>query len=242
MSHLNREDLKRNELGEALEAGVHFAEGHLRTILWTLGGVLLAAVAVWSAFAWRGHRSEAANAMLSEALRVGEAPVVATGARPTDPRRPSFASGAARAAAARPLFEKVVAEHGSTAAGAAARLWLADEAFGRGDRAAARTHWRAYLERAPGGALAVVAQRNLWTLDRAEGRGQEALSEIRAALEGGAEELPADILLWELAATQMVLGAPSDSAAAWRRLVEEHPGSPFAGEARRALSASEGAV
>ncbi|MCM2269366.1 MAG: tetratricopeptide repeat protein [Thermoanaerobaculia bacterium] len=230
---LRREDLKRNELGEALEAGVHYAEDHLKTILWIAGGVLGAALLVWAVMAWRGTRDERGNRALGEALRVAEAPVVDSGAKPTDAEAPSFASEAARAARAKELFEAVVARHGGTAAGAAARLWLADVALVAGDAATARRQWEAYLDDAPDGALAATAQRNVWALDRAEGKGEVALAAIQRDLERGGRKLPADVLLWELATTQQALGRSAEAAAAWRRIGEEHPNSPFADEARR---------
>lgn len=238
---LRREDLKRNELGEAVEASVHYAEDHLRTILWIVGGVLGAALLVWAVMAWRGTRDERGNRALGEALRVAEAPVVDTGAKPSDLAAPSFASETARAARAKELFESVVARHGGTAAGAAARLWLADAALAAGDRAGARTHWQSYLDDAPAGALAAAAQRSLWALDRAEGKGEAALQAIQRDLERGGRKLPADLLLWELATTQQALGRAAEAAAAYRRIGEEHPNSPFADEARRLAAGREAA-
>jgi tetratricopeptide (TPR) repeat protein len=238
---LRREDLKRNELGEALEAGVHYAEDHLRTILWIAGGVLGTALLVWGVMAWRGSRGERANLALGEALRVAAAPVVTTGAKPTDAAAPSFPTEAARAARARELFESVVARHGGTAAGAAAHLHLAEAAQANGDRAAARRHWQAYLDEAPAGALAAAAQRSLWALDRAEGKGEAALAAIQRDLERGGKRLPADLLLWELAVTQQALGRTAEAAAAYRRIGEEHPNSPFADEARRQAAGRDAA-
>ncbi|HLF56602.1 MAG TPA: tetratricopeptide repeat protein [Thermoanaerobaculia bacterium] len=235
-THLTRGELKRNELGEAVEASVHFAEHHLRAILYGAAGLLAAGLLVWGAVAWHGSRAESANAALGEALRIASAPVTATGARPDDPAAPSFATEADRDRKARERFEKVVAEHGGTDAGAAARLWLADRAFAGGDRATAQKLWREFLDQAPGGLLAAVAQRNLWTIGRAEGRGEEVLAEVRKALERSAGDLPADALLWELAETHRTLGHADDERAALRRIVDEHPDSPFAGSARQRLA------
>ena len=54
MAHnLTREDLKRNELGEALGAGVHFAEHHVKAILGGLGAVAAVALLVWGIWSWR---------------------------------------------------------------------------------------------------------------------------------------------------------------------------------------------
>jgi hypothetical protein len=240
-TQLRREELKRNELGEALEAGVHFAEDHLRMLLWAVGAVMGAALLVWGAFAWRGSRDARGNAALGAALRVATAPVVASGARPTDETVPSFPTAAARDARAKELLEGVVDRHGSTAAGAAARLWLAHAALAAGDRAAARRHWEAYLDEAPDAALAIAAQRNLWALDRVEGKADAALRSIRGDLDRGGRRMPADLLLWELAQTEEALGHAAESAAAYRRLGEEHPSSPFAAEARR-LGTARGAA
>jgi len=236
-----REDLKRNELGEAIGAGFHYAEDHLRMLLWGAAALVGVALLGWGVFAWRGSRDAGGNAALGAALRVAAAPVVATGARPTDEASPSFPTAAARDARARELLEAVVARHGSTSAGAAARLWLAESALAAGDRATARGHWEAYLEAAPNGALAAAAQRNLWALDRSEGRAEAALRAIQSDLERGGRRLPADLLLWEMAVTQEALGRAAEAVAAYRRIGEEHPGSPFADEARR-LAAARGAA
>jgi hypothetical protein len=234
-THLTRGDLKRNELGEAVEAGFHFAEHHLRAILYGVAGLLGLALVVWGVFAWRGGRAERANEALGAALSVAGAEVVDTGARPEDPQRPTFATASARDARARELFERAAAEHDGTAAGAAAHLWLAEQAVVAGDRAAAESHWRAYLEDAPDGLLAAATQRNLWDAARTDGRAEQALVEIRRALERRDAVLPVDALLWELALTHRSLERGDDERAALSRIVEEHPGSPFAGAARERL-------
>jgi hypothetical protein len=239
-THLTRGELKRNELGEAVEAGVHYAESHLKVILGVAGGLLGAGLLVWGVLAWRAGRVEASNEALGAALRIASAPVVEQGAKPNDPQAPSFAAEKERDARAKAEFEKVVAEHGSTDAGAAARLWLAERALVEGDRARAQELWRAYLDEAPGGLFAAVAQRNLWAAGRAEGRAEQVLGEVRRGLERGGGDLPADALLWELAETQRTLGRPAEESAALRRIVDEHSASPFASAARQRLAELEG--
>jgi len=235
-THLTRAELKRDELGEAVGAGVHWAEAHLKTILLGLGVLAGAGLVTWALFAWRGQRSGAANDLLGEAMTVANAQVVATGAKPDDPVQPSFANAAARDARAKGLFERLVKDYGSTDAGAAGHLWLADQAFAAGDRAAARSHWRAYLDVVSSGALAVAAHRDLWMLDRVEGNGETAIGEIRSALEGGGSPVPADVLLWELAESQRAVGHTADARATYQRILDEHSDSPYAGLARRELA------
>lgn len=238
--HLNREELKRNELGEAVEASVEFAGSHLRQLAIGASAVVAAALIVWGVVAWRSSRVAGANEALGAALRVAEAPVVPTGAKPDDPVEPSFATEAARDAKAQELFERLVREHGSTDAGGMGRLWLADRALRSGDAATARKQWTEYLDADSSSALAASARRNLIRLDRAEGKGEALVAELTAALERGRDPLPADGLLFELAETQTSLGHAAEARAAYQRIVDEHPASPWTNEARRALAEASG--
>jgi hypothetical protein len=237
MAHdLSREDLKRNELGEALEAGFQFAEGHVRLLLAAVGGILAVVAIVWGVFAWRTSRAEAASESLGAALRAAGAGVVESGANPDHPLEPTFPSAAARDARARELLEKTVAEYGSTGAGHAARLRLAEMAFAAGDRATARQRYRQVLDGAEG-TLAATARVGLAGLDRAEGRGAELATALEKELASKSGPLPVDALLGELARTYEALGRSADARATWQRLADEHPASAYAGLARQRLAA-----
>ncbi len=241
MAHdLSREDLKRNELGEAVEAGVHYAEGHVRMILGALGAVAAVALLIWGLFTWRTTRADAASELLGRALAVADAEVVATGAKPDDVAKPTFATAAARDARARQLFEQLASEHGSSGAGQAANTWLAEKALTAGDRATARTHWKAVLDAADRGAFAAVARVGLARIDREEGNAAGLLTELQAELAGGSGPLPIDALLAELALTQEKLGQAAEATATWRRLVDEHPDSPYTAQARAQLAPDGG--
>jgi hypothetical protein len=237
MAHdLSREDLKRNELGEALEAGFHFAEGHVKMLLAAVGGILALVAVVWGVFAWRSSRAEAASESLGAALRAAGGQVVATGANPDHLLEPTFPTAAARDARARELLEKTVTEHGSTGAGQAARLRLAEMAFAAGDRAAARQRYQQVLDGA-GGTLAATARIGLAELDRVEGRGAELAAALEKELASKSGPLPVDALLGELARTYEALGRAADARATWQRLADEHPASAYAGLARQRLTA-----
>jgi hypothetical protein len=242
MAHeLTREDLKRNELGEAVEAGVHFAEHHLRLLLGVLGAVGAVALLGWGVWTWRSSRAEAASAALGEALRVAGAEIGAPEAAdaPSAQDRPRFATIEARDARARELFEALVADYGSTGAASAARLWLGERALAAGDAAAAREHWRAVLAADDEGAYAATARLDLIRLDRASGRGEELVAELQREIAQGGSALPVDALLAELARTQEAAGRSADADATRRRLLDEHPSSPYAQEARRIAGAAE---
>jgi hypothetical protein len=241
MAHdLSREDLKRNELGEAVEAGVHYAEGHVRTILGALGAVAAVALLIWGVFTWRTGRADAASEQLGRAVAVAGAEIVTSGAQPDDVAKPTFASEAERDARARQLFEALAREHGSSGAGQAANLWLAEKALVGGDRATARTHWKSVLDAEDRGAFAAVARVGLARIDREEGNAAGLLAELQAELAAGSGPLPVDALLAELALTQEKLGQTAEATATWRRLVDEHPDSPYAGQARTQLAPDGG--
>ncbi len=240
MAHdLSREDLKRNELGEAVEAGMSFAETHLRVILGIVVGVVVAAVAVWAAWAWRGSRIEAASEALGEAQRVAAGEIVASGAKPEDPRTPSFTSVRERDEKARALFAAIVERYGNAGPALASRLRLAEMAFAAGDRAEARQHYERVIAAGDDNALAATASLGLAALDRAEGRTSEGIARLQHDLANGRGPLPADVLLAELARTQEAAGQPADARATWRRLVDEHPQSAWAAEGRERLAAPD---
>lgn len=240
MAHeLTREELKRNELGEAVEAGVHFAEHHVRLLLGVLGAAAVLALVGWGVWSWRSSRNEAASAALGEALRVAGAEVGAPQPGSPTSDRPRFATVEAREARAKELFEKLVADYGSTGPGSAAHLWLGERALVAGDADAARAHWRGVLAAEDAGAYAATARLDLIRLDRASGRGEELVGELQREIAQGGSALPADALLAELARTHEALGKTADARAAWRRLLDEHPTSPYAPDARRQAEADE---
>jgi hypothetical protein len=239
MAHdLTREDLKRNELGEAVEAGVHFAEHHVRKLLLALGAVGAAALLAWAIWGWRTSRGAAASAALGEALRVAGAEVVAPDAPPPGPAevdRPRFTSVAARDARAKELFEDVASRYGSTGPGHAAKVWLGERAHAAGDEETARRLWQEVLADENDGVFAAAARLDLIRLERGAGRGEALVADLQRELDGAGGPLPADTLLAVLARTYETLGRTGDANAAWRRLLDEHADSAWAAEARQQL-------
>ncbi len=116
MDSVTREDLKRNELGEALGKGMHYAEDHKRMLIWGVGGVV------------GGGRSRRRCLLVD--LEPQERRQRAAGGRPcgwtappwsrpapipADPARPTFASESARRARAKELFAELDSRYGSAA-------------------------------------------------------------------------------------------------------------------------------
>lgn len=233
MDSATREDLKRNELEEALGKGIHYAEDHKRMILYGVGGVVGIALIVSVIVLWLGGRKDGANELLAQALRADGAEVVATGANPADPSKPTFASEAARRARSKELFGELDAKYGSMATGRVAKLYLAQIAIAENDKERAKQLWKAFLEAEPEGALAAAARVNLYKLDRAEGRGAALADELKKMLDQDVKPLPVDAILYQLALTYDALGKGDDARATWRRIVDEYPQSPYIADAQR---------
>ena len=233
MDSATREDLKRNELEEALGKGIHYAEDHKRLILYGVGAVVGIALVVTIVFLWLGGRKNGANELLAQALRADGAEVVATGANPADPSKPTFATEAARRARSKELFSELDAKYGSLATGRVAKLYLAQIAIAENDKERAKQLWKAFLDAEPEGALAAAARVNLYKLDREEGRGAALADELKKMLDQDVKPLPADAILYQLALTYDALGKGDDARATWRRIVDEYPQSPYIADAQR---------
>ncbi|MFN7940441.1 MAG: tetratricopeptide repeat protein [Thermoanaerobaculia bacterium] len=238
--HLRREDLKRNELGEVLGKGIHYAEDHARTLaisLATAVGLALVGAGIW---AWISSRNGHANEALAAALRAAEADVVANGAKPDDLDRPSFASASARRDRAEQLFADLLARYGSTGPGRSARMYLAEIAAQKNDLVTARKLWEEYVGGDARSPLGVAAQVNLFALDRQEGKGAELAERLKKMLEQTEKPLPDDLVLYQLAVTYDQLRRPADAKAAYRRIVDEHPQSPYLAVAQQKAGPAEG--
>lgn len=233
MDSVTREDLKRNELGEALGAGIHYAEDHKRMILYGVGAAVGAVLIAAGIFYWLGSRKDGANELLASALRADGAEVVATGAAPGDPLHPTFATEAARNSRAKELFSELDSKYGSTSTGRVAKLYLAQIAVAENDKERAKQLWKAFLDAEPDGALSATARVNLYKLDREEGRGAALASELASMLEAADKPLPSDVILYQLALTYEALDKRDDARAAYRRLVDEYPQSPYTADAQR---------
>jgi tetratricopeptide (TPR) repeat protein len=233
MDSVTREDLKRNELEEALGKGIHYAEDHKRMLIWGVGGVVGVALLVAGIFLWIGSRKDGANELLGKALLVDGAEVVASGANPADVVRPTFASESARRARAKELFAELDDRYGSSATGRVAKLYLAQIAIAENDAEKAKQLWRAFLSAEPSGALSATARVNLYKLDREQGRGAELVGELQKMIEQADKPLPADVILHQLALTYEALGKNDDAKASWRRIVDEYPQSPYTADAQR---------
>jgi tetratricopeptide (TPR) repeat protein len=234
-----RHELKRNELSEALEAGLEFAEAHLRWLLWGAGGLLFLALTSWGGWHWWSKRKAQASELLAQAIRIAEAPIVQEGARPGDSRTPSFSSLEERDRRAKETLEELVRRFSATPAGKLARFQLGVFAFREGRFPEAREAFEQYLRWDRRSALAVAAQEGLHEIERLEGRGEALAERLRQQVEKPDLVLPPDFLLIELGRTLERIGKPEEARMIYRRLLQEFSSSPYSQEAQQRLNSPE---
>lgn len=212
-NRLTRQDIKRDEVMEGLSRAALFLRDNARLLAIGLALVfaVLAGVVIWQTLA--EGREVKANDMLGAALEAA-------------------ATSEDGLAGVEDRFNEVVETYGSTRAGAIAHAYLGTLAAEAEDFDRARQHWDRLLDAHADDAIAAMVERNLISLDRAQGRHEELAQRLRDALASGESALGADSVLYELAATLEELGQVEGARETYDRLIEEHPTSIYASQAR----------
>lgn len=231
---LSRKDIKQPDaFTEGVGTAIEYVESNHRLIATIFAGALVLGLFVVGVIMWLDRSERLANEQLAAAIRIADGAIDAISPKPDDPARPSFASEAARRAAAKVAFEKLSGMGGDTAA--TASLYLAQIAMEEGDGAKARKLWQDYLEDHGNALPAAGVELSLLALDRADGKGEEVATRLRDAVGKVGNRLPDDVLLFQLATTLDALGKAEDARQAYQRLVDEFPQSNFVNQARQAL-------
>lgn len=89
-------------------------EGKGRTILYGIGAAILIGLIAWGVMAWRSSRNEEASLALGRAIKITEAPIVATPVPGST--EPSFRTEKERAQKAVEEFQKVATQYGGSTA------------------------------------------------------------------------------------------------------------------------------
>lgn len=234
---LTRKEIKRDEFATAVGRGVEYAEDHVRTILYAVGGVLLLLALGTGLYFYLGSQARKAGEALSYAIKVAQAPIQATGAKPDDRTTPSFATAEARRARAKELFTQIHGRFGGGEAADVAGLYLAQIAADEGQLDRARELWNDFVDGNGDHVLAGEARLNLFALDRRQNKGEELATRLRGMLEETEPPLPKDVLLNELAVTLEQLGRPQEAVDAYQQIVDDYPQSPYLQDAQQKLSA-----
>lgn len=233
---LTRKEIKRDDFAAVMGRGVEYAESHVMTLVYAIGGVLLLIALIVGVYFYRKNLGQEASAALAKATAVYQAPIQATGAKPNDPLEPSFATEAARQARAKEMLEKVRDDYGSTDAADVAGLYLAQIAANENKLDDARKIWADFVDDHGDSLLAGEARLNLIDLDRKQGKGEQVVQDLRSMLEKSDAPLPQDVVLMELGTTLEQLKRTPEAIQTYQRIVDEFPNSPYRQEAQQKIT------
>jgi tetratricopeptide (TPR) repeat protein len=234
---LTRKEIKRDEFANAMGRSMEYAETHSRGLLYALGGALVLAAVAAGVFLFLGQRAGQANEALAVALKIYQAPVVATGAKPSDPQAPSFPTAEARRARAEQLFGEVRERYGLSDAADVAGLYLANFAAGKGEVDRARQLWSDFVDEHGDHFLASEARINLIQLDRQQGKGEQVVGRLKPMLDESEPALPKDLVLYELGQTYEQMSRKDEAKSTYQKLVDEYPQSGYAQLGQQRLAA-----
>lgn len=248
MKAKERHHLKENELAETIAAAREYLEPRKKQL--TLAGfvVLLAAVALAGMFIIQQQTEAKAHALLAEAMTVLDAPVTPP-VDPTSDEPPAaammggagqFASERARLEAAVPKLQTAADTHPGTRSGITARYHLAGALSSLGKHEEAVRAYDDVIGRAGNslyGRMARLGKAEEQALAGQYDAAIAAYTELAAQTDG---DLPVDAILMQLARTYAAAGKSDEAQKTLTKIVDEHPDSPYADEARQQIEASKG--
>ncbi len=233
-----KHDIRDDEVQSVLMRIFEYLAENPKQLAGGLAGVAVVVLGATAAVAYFDHRADTAHEELAAAVKVVQAPIDAEAPKPEDPDSPSFASDADRDASARQALDELSGGVGTRAAGEMADLLLASMAAREGDTDTAREIWKSFLEDHQEHVLALSVRLNLIHLDRNTGRAQEVADELQRELDGTAQVLPLDVLLFELAQTRELLEEKEAALELYQRILDEHAQSPYSARARQMTTAA----
>jgi hypothetical protein len=244
MKTAERHHLQENEVALALGHAGDFYSQNKTAILGIVGALLALVVGVGGYTAWNGDRTAKSGQALAEALVIMDARVQPPAPPGTQPAgAPAQAPGTyptekAKLEAALPKFVAAADAYPTTSAGRLARFQAASTLVGLGrfDEAVAQ------YDQLAGGSDVVG---RMAALGKAEaqvrsGKYDDAIAAFKTIAEQKDGAVPVDGVLMHLGRTYQLAGKPQDAQKTFSQLVEQHPDSPFATEAKQELDKLKG--
>lgn len=229
-----RKELHRDELGEALtEARSALTRSEVMKPALTVVALFLVLFGLYYGQRFRAANAESAFARATEAYHapVGAAASVAPGAE-------TFPTESAKLQKAKTLFDEVAKSYGSLPAGRRARYYslLCLAGLGQIKEAEAGLKELAALKD-PGALEPAMARLRIAELVLLDGRAREAADYYKKLIDDPAAGLPKDRLIFGLAESLEAAGQALEARRAYTDLVNRHPQSPYAEDARQKMEA-----
>lgn len=227
-----KHELKRDEIGEALqEARGFLTKAEIMKPALAVIGLFIVLAGLYYGQKFRVASSESAFARATE---VYHAPVGATAPSGGE----SFKTDSERLQKAKTMFDDVASSYSSMAAGRRARYYSALCLVEmRQFQAAEEALKQVAAIKDPNAIEPAMASLRLAEVLLAEGRSKESAALYKALGEDAASKLPKDQVLFGLATALEAAGDKIEARRAYTDLVNRHPQSPFAQDARLKVDA-----
>ena len=245
MKRDERQHLKENELAHSLESLQEFVGPRGKTIRLVLLGVLGVVVVVAAVVFMRDRSQSQGQALLADALVALDARVVPAGTPSAPGEAPAaaqfgatgtFSTEAAKLNAALPKLKAAADAYPDAPAGITARYHMAGAlaALGRHDEAIAA--FDDVTKRS--GASSLYGRMAMLGKADAQARGGQidaAITTWKSMVTQNSPDLPVDAILIELGRAYVTKGSAAEAKQAFTQIVDQHPDSPYAAEARTTL-------
>jgi len=183
-----RHALKQDKFVTATTSGLEWIGEHRSPVIqWSIAVVAVIAVVVASIVVYH-NRTVTAESLLGQAMDIYETPLTVPN-QPAEPGVKTYATAAARAKDAFPLFQQVADQYGWLHAGAMGRYFAGITALDLGQQGTAAT----YLEKAThsgGSNLEALAKLALANLDEQTGHSAEAIALFQDLIQHPATTVP----------------------------------------------------
>jgi len=243
----HRHDLKKNDLADKLSDLQEFMGPRSKTLGFVLIGVLVVAVVAAGAMAMRQRSQSRGQDLLGEALVALDARVVpanaAGGAEPGDAPAAAqfgatgtFATEAAKLNAALPKLKVAADAYPDAPAGITARYHMAGALAALGRHAEAIEAFGDVTKRAGSNSLyGRMARLGMADAQARAGQLDAAIATWKTMVTQDSAELPVDAILIELGRAYVTKGSTAEAKQTFTQIVDQHPDSPYAQEARTTL-------
>jgi len=229
---ITRHDMKHDEFVSFVGRITIWAEENLMTLVWGAAGILVTFGVGYAAWSWRDHTQIEGETALAQVELAFAATVGETAAAPGTE---SFATADEKYQTVLERADAVVEDHGSTKAAEVARYYRGLAYFEMGELEQARVHLEEFVDRNSNHFLAPLCRRKIAAAFELEGNLAEACARYRDLVVVETLAFPAGLALMDLG---RCLTAQSDrvgAAEAFQHLLDDHPESPYAAEARQQL-------
>jgi tetratricopeptide (TPR) repeat protein len=226
-----KQQIKQDDLVTGVEQAAGYVKSHQQEAKVAVAAIVVAVLAIGGFTMYRQGRETEANRAFDAALATYHAPVASAGAAAAAPVK--FATDAERLQKALGELDGVARRYGSMDAGRRARYYAALCRSELGETAEAE---KALTELASGDRAHLesgLARLALADLFRRTGRFDQAISSYQQLADEPGASVPRDHALMALSGTLEDAKRLPEAGAAYRRVADEFPQSPYAAEARQ---------